>query len=82
MEEEGEAGDIAVEEEEEVAEAMAVEGAVAAMEEAADTEAARVAEEASNGIEAQYLWRRARRSTLQLIRLVGEATGSLGSTTS
>lgn len=55
MEEEGEAEDIAVEEEEAVAVAMAVEAAVAAMEEEADTGAARVAEEASNAIGAQYL---------------------------
>ena len=44
MEEEGEV----------VAEAMAVEAAVAAMEEEADMEAARVAEGASNVTEAQY----------------------------
>lgn len=82
MEEEGEAEDIAVEEEGEVAEAMVVEAAVVAMEEEADTEAARVEEEASNAIGAQYPWRKVRRSTLQLIRLVGEATGLLASTTS
>lgn len=54
MEDEGEAEDIAAEGAEVVAEAMAVEGAVAAMEEEGDTEAARVAEEASNAIGAQY----------------------------
>ena len=79
---EGEAEDIAVEEEGAVAEAMAVEAAVAAMEEEADTEAARVAEEASNAIEAQYLWRRVRRSMSRSIRLVEEAMGSPASTTS
>ena len=54
MEEEGEAEDTVVAAEV-VAEAMAVGVAVAAMEGEADMEAARVAEEASNAIGAQYL---------------------------
>ena len=80
MEEEGEA-EVIAEEAEAVAEAMAVE-AVVVMEEAADTAAARVAEEASNATGAQYLWRRARRSMSRSTRSVEEATGSPVSTTS
>src|SRR2546422_2467580 len=79
MEEEGEE-DI-VEEAEVEAEAMAVEEGEAVMEGVADTAAARVAEEASNAIVARYLWRRAKKSMLQLIRLAGEATESPVSTT-
>jgi hypothetical protein len=58
---------------------MAVEAV--AMDGEADTAAKAVAVEAPNAIGAQYLWKRARRLTSQLIQLVGEATGSPASTT-
>jgi hypothetical protein len=77
MEEEEEG--MAAEEPEVEAEDTAVGAAVATAGEA-DT-AARVAEEALNAIGARYLWRRAKKSMLRLIRLVGEATESPVSTT-
>jgi hypothetical protein len=80
MEEEVEVEGMAGEEVEVAAEDMAVGAAVATEEEEEDT-AGRVAEEASNAIEARYLWRRAKKSMLQLIRLVGEAMESPVSTT-
>jgi hypothetical protein len=60
---------------------MVVEAVAVAMDGEADTAAKAVAVEAPNAIGAQYLWKKARRLTSQLIQLVGEATGSPASTT-
>jgi hypothetical protein len=84
MEEEVEVEEAGIAAEEVGAEAedMAVGAAVAVATEGEEADTAgRVVEEASNAIGALYLWRRARKSMLQLIRSVGEATESPVSTT-
>ena len=81
MEGEVEAGEVTVEVAEVEGEDMAVEAEAVAMDGEADTAAKAVAVEAPNAIGAQYLWKKARRLTSQLIQLVGEATASPASTT-